>query len=97
MKATETQFNVHYSFSIPLKNWYVLVGSVTKGFVKSGMISKIPLNSAFSIPLKIDSIEFIDGKEGSLIGLTYKYEDEDELEILEALDVKDELISIISE
>ena len=94
MKADSAQFNVHNCFTIPSRQWFILAGSVASGVVNSGMVAQVPLNSAFSIPLLIDSVEYIDRKDGSLIGLTYKYEDEGELEILVALGIEDELITI---
>jgi len=43
----------------------------------------------------IDSVEIIKHKNDYLIGLMFLYEDEEELEILEFLDIRDELISIV--
>ena len=76
---------------------FVISGDVVSGVVKKGMTMNVRFNSGFALSLPIESIEFVDKKDRSEVGLTTICRDAEELEFLKGLKIGDEEIEIADE
>ena len=91
------QFHATTSFAIPSRRMFVISGDVVSGVVKKGMTMNVRFNSGFALSLPIESIEFVDKKDRSEVGLTTICRDAEELEFLKGLKIGDEEIEIADE
>jgi hypothetical protein len=74
------EFLIKDTFVLRSRKSFVLIGDVVSGEVDNGMILLLQNNSVGTI-LIIDSVEAVNGEAG-LVGLLFKYEHENELDIL---------------
>jgi hypothetical protein len=88
------QFHASTSFAIPSRRMFIISGQIVSGVVKSGMTMNVRFNSGLALSLPIESVEFVDKKDGSEVGLTTICGDADELKFLEGLKIGDEDIEI---
>ena len=87
------------SFELENKKLFVIFGDLEMGSnrnIKPGMNIHIGLNSSFSVSENIHSIENLlkDGCEYTAICL--RYEDKEEMEMIKALNIGDEICEIYS-
>jgi hypothetical protein len=86
------EFLIKDTFVLRSRKSFVLIGDVVSGEVDNGMILLLQNNSAGTI-LIIDSVEAVTGEAGlGLVGLLFKYEHENELDMLK--DMKNQIVLI---
>ena len=87
-------FHVRESFGLESRNLFVMAGEIVEGRVASGMEVAIPLNRCLSTTLEITGLEFLDGPDRHELCLTIKCESWEEVELLLALNVNDETLTV---
>lgn len=90
------KFQIIDSFAIESRCLFVLAGSITEGNIKTGMLVRIPFNTALSMTAPIESIEFLrreGGREDT--ALCIKCQNADELEMWSGLNIGDEAVDVI--
>lgn len=90
MNAT---FQILRSYPLPDRMLYVFAGKVIHGAVHPGMNIQIPLNSAVTMTVPVEGVEFLRFEEGELVALTVSA-DASDIEFLKQVDVIDEVLSI---
>lgn len=90
------RFHVIDSFDIKNRNTFVLLGEVIEGKVTLDMWVQIPLNSTISWEGKVTSIDQIDWRKETYVGLGIEYEDTADRSIWTGLNVGLETIHILS-
>ena len=90
-------FRALRTFGLESRNLFVISGDVVQGSVVAGMRIHVPLNSAVSIEMTISSVEYVDGPgDRSEVGLTFECAAWDEVQLLCALRIQDEVLTISS-
>ena len=83
------RFRVVDTFHLESRHYFVVVGDVLEGIVRAGMEVVFPSKTFGEMRRRIFSIEFVDGIERKAwLGLTVKYDNDEDLETLRALDLK---------
>ncbi|MCP3976555.1 MAG: hypothetical protein GY720_18870 [bacterium] len=90
----DATFHVRQCFGLESRNFFVMAGDIVEGRIASGMEVAIPLNSAVSVTVVITGVEFIDAPDRHEVGLTVKCETREEVELLLALNVEDERLTV---
>jgi hypothetical protein len=93
------RFFVTKSFPLKQSKLFVLAGKIVEGEVRAGMRLLLCFNPPFNTILPIHSVEFVDSieKREAEIGLTVKYDNDEELEMLLALNIESKEIEIQEE
>lgn len=90
------RFLVVGSFHIPSRRLFVLVGDVVDGRVEPGMEFAVDLNPSLAASGRIETVEAIRGAYlgREYLGLVVAYDEPDELEFWDALNISDEEIAL---
>jgi len=88
------RFQIRDTFAIEDKKTFVMAGLVLEGKVEPGMSVSIPFNSSINLTAKIDRVEVAHRFDGDVVCLCIDCSMPDEVTLWEALDLKDETISI---
>lgn len=91
-----SKFQVHHTFTLECQRLFVLAGLILDGEVRAGMIVNVPLNSSAFVSGQIHNVEFArSADEREDVCLCISYEDSDELELWEALNIKNETLDVV--
>lgn len=91
-----SKFQVHDTFTLECRRLVVLAGLILEGEIRAGMIVNVPLNSFAFVSGQIHSVEFARrANEREYVCLCISYEDSDELELWEALNIKNETLDVV--
>ena len=77
-----TQFQIETTFSLPEHKEYVLVGNITEGEINKGAEIK---NESKKIQNIVGSVEMVDSRNGTFLGLLINYDEIHELQNLKLL------------
>jgi hypothetical protein len=90
-----TRFHVTRSHANENRDALVLEGKAVGGWITRGMQAHVPLNRTLSVTLVITEVRTEESACGEeIVSLTVGCEDEEELELLEALDIREEELEI---
>ncbi|XUM20306.1 hypothetical protein ACRAVF_22380 [Bradyrhizobium oligotrophicum S58] len=90
-----SSFRVDHSFAIESRRLFVLAGAIAEGQIQAGMIVSVPLNSSTSVSGPIHSIEYARSADGEDVCLCIACEGSDELELWNALNLKNEIVEVV--
>jgi hypothetical protein len=91
-------FRVEETFAIHSRRLFVLVGEIVEGTVRTGMLVQVSLNGAVFVTAPVSGVEFVDGPgRRSRIGLTVRYEDDDDLAFWRGLNIGGGMICPVTE
>ena len=83
------RFRVVDAFHLESRRYFVIVGDILEGIVRAGMEIVFFPETLGVIRRRIISIEFVDGVERKAwLGLVMKYDSDEDLKTLRALDLK---------
>ena len=88
------RFHVRDTFAINDKSVFVLAGFVIEGEIAAGMLVRLPFKENVMMTAEIDHIQHLRRPDGDVVCLCIDCSMPDEVTLWEALDLKDETISI---
>lgn len=92
---TDAAFKIEGTFVLPSRSFFVLAGEIVSGRIQIGMVAEIRINPSLAIDLVIVGVEAIDHAGGkSQVGLCIRYDDDEERELLEGLNIGGEIVAI---
>jgi hypothetical protein len=91
-------FRVEETFAIHSRRLFVLVGEIVEGTVRTGMLVHVSLNGSVFVTAPVHGVEFVDGPgRRSRIGLTVRYEDDDDLAFWRGLNIGGGMLCPVTE
>lgn len=91
------KFKVDRSYLLPSRSLFVMEGAILEGVVHPGMNAHLSFNSKFSMACPIKGVEFVRRENDERVALTVNYEQQEEGDFLQYLNICNEELILTDE
>ena len=88
-------FHAHETFPIRSRQLFCIIGDVTEGTIKAGMLLKLPRSSSLGAFAEVVACEFVNRIPANCLAMVVDYQSDEQLRAWQKLAFADEVLEVV--